>query len=220
MRSLLIITLSLVASTLFGQGVIVFQNAAANVNAPVTNASNGLVLGPSSYVADLFFSTNTQSSMDELAPLNMPVTFSTNPGYFYGGIRYMLPVSTLVQVRVWDSNYGKTYYEARNDGGEFGYSNSLILTPDVPPGGGTYLVGLEGFQLQRLPQLTATVTVTNTIVFSWQVEQTAYSVQQNPNLSPSNWTTVPNAPISIGQQQQVVLPFPAAGKMFYRLISQ
>ena len=65
-----------------------------------------------------------------------------------------------------------------------------------------------------------TLTATNTIVFSWLTEQTAYLLQQNPDLSPTNWVTLSNTPVTVGQQQQVVLPVPTTGRMFYRLISQ
>ena len=220
MRLLILYCCLIIPIHLHGQGIIVFQNSASNVNAPVTNVAGVPIVGPSSYVADLFFNTNTQAAMDDLSAFNMPVGFSSNPGYFFGGIRYSLPVPTLVQVRVWDTASGSSFYQAKNNGGEFGYSNFLIVFPEVPPAMGAYLVGLQGFKLQRLPRLTGVLTSTNTIVLSWPTAQTGYLVQQNADLSPTNWTTLSNAPVTIGQQQEVVVPVPTTGRMFYRLVSQ
>jgi len=41
---------------------------------------------------------------------------------------------------------------ARNAGGEFGYSNTILLMLDSPPGGGAYMFGLQPFQLQIIPE--------------------------------------------------------------------
>jgi len=174
------------------------------------------------YVADLFWSTDTTAQADSLNAAGFNALFSTLPGYFNGGGKDLgvgiVPV--LCQVRVWDTNYGSTYYQARDKGGEFGFSNLIIITPSPPPGTATPLLGLKGFQLQQLPNLTAVATATNTIVFSWPTEQTTYAVQQNPDFSPNNWVTLPNQPVTVGQQQQIILLVPSIGRMFYRLISQ
>ena len=220
MQSLIILSLLFVPFGLFGQGVVDFENLESGVNAPVTNAAGSRISGPSPYVADLFWSTNTQGAMDSLTAFNMPVAFSSMPGYFAGGGRTGPPIDTLFQVRVWDTNYGSTYYQARDNGGEFGFSNLFITTPSIPPGAETPLHGLQGFQLQRLPHLTTTLTTTNTILFSWPVEAMTYAVQQNPDLLPNNWITLPNSPTTVGQQQQVSVPVPPTGRMFYRLVSQ
>src|SRR5262249_44225145 len=126
----------------------------------------------------------------------------------------------VVRVRVWDTSYGSTYFDARDNGGEFGFSNVFTVTPLLPPLPAASLLGLHGFQLQLLPRLTSTVTSTNTIVLSWPTEQTTYALQQNPDLSPTNWMTLPNTPTTVGQNQQVILSVPPTSRMFYRLVSQ
>jgi len=226
MKSLIMLSTFLTAAgRLFGQSEISFANYLAGaINAPVTNATGRPIVGPP-YVAHFFWSSNTQSTMDNLEPEGFDTQFSNfmGGGYFSGG-SIQLPVGNnipiLAQVRVWDTNYGSDYYQARDRGGEFGYSNLIIAYPTVPPPPATPLFGLEGFQLQRLPHVTNFVTTTNTIVFSWSTEQTGYAVQQSPDLSPNNWVTLSNQPVTIGQQQQVILPAPSSGRMFYRLISQ
>ena len=212
------------ASQLLGQGSISLANYVAGaVNAPVTNAAGNLIVGPP-YLAHFFWSSNTQSTMDNLEPAGFDAQFST----FQGGGYFLtypvnLPVGVmpiLAQIRVWDTNYGSGYYQARDNGGEFGFSNLIIAYPTIPLETASPLFGLEGFQLQRLPRLRSSVSVTNTIVFSWLTEQTCYTVQQNPDPSGTNWMTVSNAPVTVGQNQQVVLPAPPTGSMFYRLVSQ
>lgn len=209
----------------FGQAAINFANfgGGGRLDAPVTNAVGTRITGPP-YVAHFFWSSNTQATMDSLEAEGLDTPFSNTQGggYFFGG-GIELPVGqipVLAQVRVWDTNYGSDYYQARDKGSEFGFSNIITVYPSLPPGTPTTLFGLEGFQLQRLPHVTSVLTTTNTIFFSWPTGQTVYAVEQNPDLSPSNWTTLSNTPITVGNQQQVIIPVPQSGRMFYRLVSQ
>ena len=211
----------LVDGALFAQGVINFANYGEGVNAPITNAAGNLIANSSPYVADLFWSADTNAPFDSLAAAGFDQPFAGS-GYFVGGSGFLpdgeIPIKA--QVRVWDTTYGSGYYEARQHGGEFGFSNFIQIYPSIPPGQPGCLCGLQSFRLQRLPRLTSTVTGTNTIVFSWPIEQTTYAVQQNTDLSPINWTTLPNTPTTVGENQQVILPVPPANRMFYRLVSQ
>jgi hypothetical protein len=59
-------------------------------------------------------------------------------------------------------------------------------------------------------------TSTNTVVLSWPVFATPVVLQESANLSATNWTAVTNAPIVIGQRNQVVLTR-SPGNRFYRL---
>jgi hypothetical protein len=225
-RTLLLAVLMFgVAASSFGQGAITFANygGGGRLDAPVTNAAGTRITGPP-YVAHFFWSSNTQATMDSLEPAGTDTTFSDfqGGGYFLSGSLY-LPVAEipiLSQVRVWDTNYGSNYYQARDKGGEFGFSNIITVHPSVPPGTPTTLFGLVGFQLQRLPHVTTALTTTNTIVLSWQTQQTAYAVQQSPDVSSTNWTTLAITPVTVGQQQQVVTPVTNTARMFYRLVSQ
>jgi hypothetical protein len=214
----LIVIFSSVA-TATAQSDINFSNYGGGVDAPITNSAGNPISGSSLYVADLFLSTNLNASFDSLVAAGYNQRFLRS-GYFLGGSKTLLDFTYLVQVRAWDTNYGSTYYRARDAGGEFGFSNFITITPSVGPGTPAPLLGLQGFQLQRLPSLSNLLTPTNAFVLSWQVQQTAYVVQQNPDLSMTNWITLSNTPVTIGQEQQVVLPVPPTGRMFYRLISQ
>lgn len=205
---------------------VVFANFGGGMSpAPIFDASGNLVPGPGSYVADLFWSANTNALMDGLTPAGHNTSFVTNypgDGYFFGGT-LNLPSPTLYivgQVRVWDTNYGSTYYEARDHGGEFGFSNIIPVRLVSGGGGPPYpLLGLQSFQLQRLPRLGISLTTSNTLLFFWATNHTNYSLQQNTEFLPTNWTTLPNSPIVVGSENQIALPKPQ-GIMFYRLVSQ
>jgi hypothetical protein len=220
-RVLTVVFVLATASACFGQGLILFDNIGGGVNAPITNAAGNLISQGSSYVADLFYSTNLNTLFDALPAAGYDQPF-LGSGYFMGGQKTLIGIygTILAQVRVWDTKYGSTYYETRDHGGEFGFSNFITIIPALGPFPPTSLVGLQGFQLQRLPRVTSTVTSTNTIVFSWPTEQTTYAVQQNLGFSPTNWVTLPNTPVTVGQNQQVILPVPKHSRLFYRLVSQ
>jgi hypothetical protein len=166
--------------------------------------------------------------MDSLAPIGVDASFITQPitnsgfgyGYFFGGVITFPPVDYIVaQVRVWNTNYGATYSEARDKGGDFGLSNLVIVRPSAPPGTPSPLTGLQSFQLQRLPHLSISQTPTNTVLFTWPTNITTYALQQDSDLSTTNWTTLTNKPVVVGFQHQVTIPKPD-NNMFYRLISQ
>src|ERR1041385_1099959 len=188
------------ASTLNAQGFLWFSNYGGGVDAPITNAAGSLISGASPYVADLFWSTNLSASFDNLAGAGFDQPFA-GAGYFVSGSKQFIASPIRGQVRVWDTTYGSTYYQARDAGGEFGFSNFITITPSVAPGSPTPLLGLQGFQLQRLARVMSAVTTTNTIVLSWPVEQTSYVVQQSASLAPTDWITLPNTPVTVGQQQ-------------------
>jgi hypothetical protein len=69
------------------------------------------------------------------------------------------------------------------------------------------------------PALTITSTLTNNLLLSWPTPAPAFAVQQNANLNPTNWLTLPNTPVVVGTNNQVTIPKPS-GTMFYRLVSQ
>jgi type VI protein secretion system component Hcp len=56
-----------------------------------------------------------------------------------------------------------------------------------------------------------------TVTFSWPVTSTPYVLQQNADISTTDWTTVTNGPTVIGNQNQVVVPASVSSPNFYRL---
>jgi hypothetical protein len=134
------------------QGLVLFNNIASVVNAPVTNAAGQRIIGPGPYLADLFYSTDTNAGFNSLVPAGYNQPFSSltgqGGGYFIGGTK-ALPVTgtILAQVRVWNTNHGATFQEAQAMDGEWGVSTPFTLTLSVPPAPPPYMTGLQGFQL-------------------------------------------------------------------------
>ena len=154
-----LLSLSSAAFAAFAPGDLNFINFGPGLDAPVTNAAGQRIIGPGPYVADLFWSSDTIASPDSLIPAGFNVGFSTltnnGGGYFIGGGR-TLPAPglsyVLLQVRAWDTNFGATYEQARDSGGEFGFSNAFLKLLDLPPGQPQRLYGMQGFQLQIIPE--------------------------------------------------------------------
>jgi hypothetical protein len=64
---------------------------------------------------------------------------------------------------------------------------------------------------------------TNTnLVLSWLVPSTNFVVQQNSDLTTTNWVTLTNTPlfVPLTLQNQVTLPYSATGPEFFRLSAQ
>ena len=66
--------------------------------------------------------------------------------------------------------------------------------------------------------LRVALTPTNTLLLAWPAAATGYALQQNPDLSPTNWTTVTNTPEVVGSEKRVLIA-PASAQNFYRLRS-
>ena len=71
-------------------------------------------------------------------------------------------------------------------------------------------------QVVRVPQLGITATNSATVQLSWPASSGSFTLQQNPDLTTTNWTTLTNTPVLVSGEYQVGLPS-SAGSMFYRL---
>jgi len=67
-----------------------------------------------------------------------------------------------------------------------------------------------------LPQLHASLSISNSVVLTWPVSAAPFLLEENSDLTTTNWTIVTNAPIVAGQQNQVIFARSSADK-FYRL---
>ncbi len=107
-------------------------------------------------------------------------------------------------------------------GGVFSVSGT-IGQPDPGPAmsGGAYsLTGgfwsIFALQTPGEPQLTVRLTSTNTVLVSWPLSVTGYALQQNPDISRTNWT-VPSELITNDGTNQFILVTPPVGNRSYRL---
>ena len=78
--------------------------------------------------------------------------------------------------------------------------DNVTMTLAVPPG----------------PQLNASLSPTNGLVFTWTSSTNGFVLQANASLDTTNWVTLTNAPVTVGSSNQIVLPAPISN-LFYRL---
>ena len=89
--------------------------------------------------------------------------------------------------------------------------------------GFAYAVGGGGLNIYSLgtavsPPLSL-ATSPQGLLCSWPTPAPAFVMQQNPDLDPTHWTTLTNASVVVGRENQLTLPKPET-TMFYRLVSQ
>jgi len=102
--------------------------------------------------------------------------------------------------------------------------NGTVGQPDAGPrlSGGSYSV-VGGFwsiyaavQTPGAPRLSITRTATNSIVVSWPSSSAGFALQENSNLSMTNWVGTSETLNDDGTSKFIVVN-PPAGNRFYRL---
>jgi hypothetical protein len=68
-----------------------------------------------------------------------------------------------------------------------------------------------------VPPLGVVRTPTNTVVVWWQAVPLGWNIQQNTNLSTSNWIA-PSEPINNNGTNKFIIVNPPSGSRFYRLM--
>jgi hypothetical protein len=106
----------------------------------------------------------------------------------------------------------------------------ITIAPGTPPGqyfgfvtiqGGTNIFAADNladplFEVSLSPAALGVALSGTNLVLSWPSPPGDFLLQQNSDLTTTNWLTVTNAPALTNFQNQVVLPV-AAGNYFYRL---
>jgi hypothetical protein len=69
------------------------------------------------------------------------------------------------------------------------------------------------------PPLLSVAASGNNLVFLWPTNATGFTLQQNPDLTTTNWSAVTNAPTITNNQNQVILT-PTNSSCFFRLVAQ
>ena len=223
---------TLCVSTL-AQGTLNFSNFGGGLQAKVTDTDGTTGLAGNAWNADLFWAPGIVTDSTLLAALGQPTSFSTDPqyaGFFFAGTRTISGETAAsiitAQIRVWDTAHGTSWVSCHViNGARVGESILFQVTlgnagsPAVMTelNGHPWSVILTGVHAIK-PPLTITSTP-NHLLLSWSTPAAAFAVQQNPDLNPAHWTTLTNASVVVGSQNQVTLPT-SQGSMFYRLISQ
>lgn len=174
MKKTILMIAGLVATvSVMAQGNLSFGNKGTGVNAPVTDKQTGEKLAGADYVAMLYWGTagtdpaaftpvldNATGTLVAALPFRTgsAVGYITTTGVSVKGA----PGGTeiLVQMRAWSAVGGATYeaaYAAATTGGmaatvKLGASNVFAATPSTPPATGPFLVGLQAFTVDYIPE--------------------------------------------------------------------
>lgn len=215
-----------------GQGTLNFANIGVGLAAPITNWDGSTAVA-SSCLIDLYWAPGVVGDSTQLLALGAPAHFITN-GYFLGGARTLpnSPAGTVItaQVRVWDAAAcspwgGWVWIPCASSFSQYGASRLFQVMLTAPPATPTPLVGLQSFGITPPtsllpPRFSVNSVVGDRLVLSWPPSITGsnFVLQQNPDLSTTNWVTIMQAPIFVGPRFQIAIPKPA-GTMFYRLVA-
>ena len=136
------------------QGVLNFSNGAAGVDAPVRNSSAQFVATDGVIKAQIYAGP-VGTVEGALVAVGSPISFSLQPGYYFGGQLAIPGVaggsSVVIQVRTFT---GATYAAAITTPGAQSGKSGLITVPLVVAGGATApnnLVGLAGYTMTLTP---------------------------------------------------------------------
>jgi hypothetical protein len=95
-------------------------------------------------------------------------------------------------------------------------SSEILSFHGVDPASSILLDNVSVTLLVPPAPLSLGLSPTNTLVFTWTSSTTGYILQANTSLSSTNWVTLTNAPVTVGSNNQIILPTPASNQ-FYRL---
>ncbi len=75
---------------------------------------------------------------------------------------------------------------------------------------------IAAVQTPGAPLLSVTLTATNSVIVSWPAPSSCWQLQENGDLTATNWVGVATVPQEVGGRMRVVV-WPALGNRFYRL---
>jgi hypothetical protein len=146
---------------------------------------------------------------------------------------YQINPNTGAATLVGAMGVSSTYYDIKFDSGGHLYlvENSTLYLVNTSTGQALQ-IGAIGFNVWALdfgnvtlfgftvgePYLTIQLTNVNSVALSWLAPSNAFRLEQNPNLTTTNWTSVVHS-VSVTNSQNQVIMSPAAGNKFYRLVN-
>ncbi len=108
-------------------------------------------------------------------------------------------------------------------GGVYSVSGTIGQSDAGHMSGGSYTLDggfwvIAAVQTPGSPALRIVLTGTNAVVIAWPAPSTGFTLQQNSDLSTSNWssTGLPS-PVVVGSEEQVIVT-PPLGNRYYRLV--
>jgi hypothetical protein len=76
---------------------------------------------------------------------------------------------------------------------------------------------IAAVQMPGAPLLAVSLTTSHTVLVTWPYPSTGFALEQNAAMGTTNWSSVTNVPVQVGDAWQVIAR-PPAGNRFYRLL--
>ena len=108
-------------------------------------------------------------------------------------------------------------------GGVYSVSGTIGQPDAGHMSGGNYTIDggfwgiIAAIQTPGSPLLRVVLSSTNTVVVAWPAPSTGFSLQQNPAVGSTNWSSVTSNVLVVGSENQVIIA-PPAGNRFFRLV--
>lgn len=180
----------------------------------------GLWAADGTLLASNAVTTNsTLISRARYEPIN-PILLLTNETYYLGAFS---PSGGMV-IHAYSPGNGSGYVNTAPEiqlGMAVGSTNSSFSFPGtaVGPSGSAILAPNFEFQDGIAPPVLNIAFTSNDVLISWSATYTGFALQENSDLTATNWTDVTNSFNVVGGENQVLISSPA-GNNFYRLYSQ
>ena len=148
-----------------------------------------------------------------------PVLLSTNETYYLGACSSL---GVMILYGFFENGPGYVNMAPEIQLGTAVNSTNLSLTfPGSMEGHTGTAIIAPNFEFQDgiLPPVLNITLTNNDVLISWSATYTGYSLQENNNFTATNWVTTTNSVVSIGGQNQVLIPLPSNNN-FYRIKSQ
>jgi len=194
-----------------------WQAAACSADGSKVVAIDALEYGDSPNIGGIFLSTNSGATWTLASPplIDQWWVVSCSPDGGKITAMSMQGATGFQDVATWTStDSGATWTS-------YSFVDPTITAMTVSGDGNRAIACGTGVYAWQIPPQLALGLSSNLANFSWPSSAPGYALQQNFDLTTTNWTTITNTPVISGYSNQVVVSPPVAsgGNVFYRLVS-
>lgn len=149
-----------------------------------------------------------------------PVLLDSNETYYLGA--FAQPGAMIIQAFAPGNGFGYVNMAPEIQlGTAVGSTNSVFTFPEAVGGPADSAIFAPNFEFQDgiVPPVLNIVLVSNDVLVSWSATYAGFGLQENGDLTNTNWMDVTNSVNVVGGGNQVLISSPD-GNTFYRLYSQ
>jgi hypothetical protein len=172
---------------------------------------SGTTVAISSNAVEFGYSDGTTTITADFGATQLTVTFSPTDSGHFAGMQMAFSNAAFSSFSTVSDNFPH--------GGAGGVLSGDVIRLNWAGGdvtNGQVLAAVYSLNLPTAPLLSTQRTSTNTVVISWPAASGDFNLQQNTNVTSTNWVNVTTTPIVADGLNQVAVS-PAVGRQFYRL---